>query len=256
MNDPHVVSLRYLLKTDQSLSYADAPRRHFENEAFKACLDKDVLLVELKDHFPSQESAKLIVDAWLKAWTVDASLNNNGNRQFWFEFEIAEVIDRQPPPPGSIVAFAGTARFSLICMPAHIHVTRNAYPEPPARFAAHPDVEIAWMRFRNYREGNEQLLSMAYACLTLLERAYHKRKGVSVMLNIDVQVLNKLGSITSTHGDPLTARKIDPANSPLTDAEKNWVEQAVLGMIRQLGMYHADPLSPLPRLTMSNLPLL
>jgi hypothetical protein len=71
-------------------------------------------------------------------------------------------------------------------------------------------------------------------------------------------VLDKLGTLSSTSGDETTARKWDSrhAPQPLTDREKEWVEDAVRLLIYRAGQYASDPEGEWPKITMKHLPQL
>jgi hypothetical protein len=156
-------------------------------------------------------------------------------------FESAEVIDRQPPPPGSYVMYLEPARVTIEAGKVKWTVTRNRYPSLPARdFARTPDVETLWQRYVNYREGREPLLAMAYFCLDMIEtlaggrRNKNKRKAAAAKFGVGVAVLDKLGELTSSRGDTATARK-GGVSGPLTPAEQNWIETTIRKLIRRVG---------------------
>jgi len=71
-----------------------------------------------------------------------------------------------------------------------------------------------------------------------------------------VDVLRKLGELTSTKGHPTTARKAPQGGQfqDLTEAEKDWLEQAIRRLIRRL-VEHASGAN-LTMLTLSDLPKL
>ena len=121
----------------------------------------------------------------------------------------------------------------------HLKVTRSQYPPPPVAFHVTPEVEVLWDRFNRYIEQKEPLLSMAYFCLTLLERG--DRKAAAQAYNIDYSLLRKLGELTSTRGDNATARKAT-VTKQLSGDEKSWIEQAIKSIIRHIAEGRATKL--------------
>jgi hypothetical protein len=146
---------------------------------------------------------------------------------------------------------------------APVHVTSNKYPDPPpASFRLNPDCESMLQRYCGYLARHEHLPSMAYFCLTLIEsNAGHrrqrvitkKRRAAATRYGIDVDVLATIGELSSTRGDPRTARKAN-ATQPLSGAESAWLEAAVKMLIQRIGDTRAG--TQLPLITMSHLPRL
>lgn len=117
-----------------------------------------------------------------------------------------------------------------------------------------------WGRYQMYRQDREPLLSMANACLTLIEGSAAMlggkgaRKSASAAYNIHKDVLGNLGRIVSTRGDETEARKLGSSATmtPLTATEKQWVEDVIKALIRRKAAYDADPAAPLPQITMGD----
>ncbi len=258
MRDPHVVSLRYRLEIDGSVDYKKAPPLDDERDAFSLYLADDTLTCEMKRHFASVAEARAVVDPFLRAWELDVALRR-GRGELSFVYEDAEIIDRDPPPPGSPqVVLAGVAEAIALADDATVHISRGKYPEPPKHFRITPDVETLWHRYEGYLEGKEPLPAMAYFCLTLIESKVTEVKGrktredAADKYSIDDQVLKKLGEISSTRGDRETARKANPDLRPLTRKEVEWTKAAIRAIIRQMGEY--DPTVSLKQITMNDLP--
>ena len=110
------------------------------------------------------------------------------------------------------------------------------------------------MRYEGYLRGREPLLSMASFCLTVIEDAYNGRTAAAKQMNIDEAVLKKIGNLTATRGDLLTARKINAQSTkqPLSGQEGAWLQEAVKAVIRRLG--EARSLTPSKTLAMKDLP--
>jgi hypothetical protein len=83
---------------------------------------------------------------------------------------------------------------------------------------------------------------MAYFILNLLERATcvknGARKRAAELFQIDEEVLDKIGELSSARGDERTARKAPDTGKKfqeLSSAEKQWLEEAIPRVILRLG---------------------
>jgi len=252
MRDPHVVSLRYRLETDGSVDYTKAPPLDDERDAFSLYLADDTLTCEMKRHFASVAEARAVVDPFLRAWELDVALRR-GRGELSFVYEDAEIIDRDPPPPGSPqVVLAGVAEAIALAGEATVHISRGKYPEPPKHFRITPDVETLWHRYEGYLEGKEPLLSMTNFCLTCVQSRAGSRKEAARKYGISQKILNRLGEWASDKGNYEQARKFRENNPPLTKAEESWIEAAVKALIRRMGEY--EPMASLKQITMNDLP--
>lgn len=258
MRDPHVVSLGYRLVPAETVTFSKrAPPVEAESDGFKVRLANDSLIVEMLDHHASEESARAAVERYLRAWEISYALQVGGQPEFRFEFVRAEVIDRDPPPPGTpqTIELSSLVHDRSI-VSATLSVERGLLPAPPPTFVVNSDVETLWVRWRAYRDGREPLQGMAYFALTVLEMHGGRRVAAS-RLHIDKAVLSTVGHLASEAGDVTTARKARAAARPLTQQETAWLEAAVVAIIRRVGeVAGVDADAPLPRLTMADLPTL
>jgi hypothetical protein len=230
INDPHVESLEYRFVSDATRVFKNPPPLEHEGHDFKLRLDNNLVVVTLKTHYSTEAEARGVVDRFLKGWELDQALAS-GRRALRFEFEKAVVINRNPPK--GIVLLAGTATITMTANPATLTVTSQHYPAPPTNFVASVDVESLWNRYEGHLLGREPLLSMGYFCLSAVEALHGGRKLAAEALNIDPAVLSKLGELTSTRGDALTARKQDGKSPhPLTPPEERWIADALKAIIR------------------------
>jgi hypothetical protein len=258
MRDPHVASLRYRFVAGETVSFDCPPPVERETEAFRMRLEDGVATFEMLEHHASEETARRRVEEYLRAWEIDVALRF-GRGEVRFEFEGADVIDRDPPPPGTgVVIYAKAAMAAAGALTATGHVTRRQYPDPPDKFVVSPDVETMWYRYEGYLRGREPLATMAYACLTLLEASTGGRNRAAKRYSIEIDVLRALGRLTSSIGDTETARKFKGLSErrPHTGAEKAWIDAAVKALIRRVGEWAFDPGASLPQITMSDLPKL
>jgi hypothetical protein len=255
MRDPHVVTLRYRVETDETTSYVNPPPLNAVTDTFSLYLADNVLTITMTKHVSSVDLAKTEVEELLRSWELDVALRL-GPGELHFVFDDAEVIDRNPLTDGTRVIELSSAAVAIASMSAKLHVGRSKYPPPPSRFRTSPDVETMWHRYQGYRDGREPLLSMAYFCFTLVTARAGTLKEAASQIAVDQKVLKKLSEITSIGGDRSTARKLSRQSNhrALTAAETNWIESAVTTIIRRAG--EADPQKSLPTIFMKDLPSL
>jgi hypothetical protein len=262
LNDPHVATLRYRLKTDASLTFDSPAPREDDTPAFALRLADGLLTCDMKAHFPSVAAAKAAVDPFIQAWELDTALRE-GKRAIWFAYQDAVVIDRKPTPPGSRFILATGGTLQVTGGMASFLVTRREYPAPPERFVASPDVETLWHRYEGYQQGHEPLLTMAYFCLSFLEWRTSQQPGrgevrarAASLYAIERKVLENLGEFTTTLGDSRTARKVErkSRHRAPTAQEVAWIEAVIKMIIRRVGEYAADSTAPWPTLSMRDLP--
>jgi hypothetical protein len=256
VRDPHVDSLTYQLVLSERTSFVENVKPiEDENDAFSMRLDDSVVTFEMHEHHASEASACQAVEPYLRAWEVHDALRT-GRPEIRFEFERAQVIDRNPPPPpqpGEPVTVEGTATLSTkVSISATGTVTRASYPKPPKDFALDPDVETLWQRWEGYLARRESLQAMAYFCLTVLEHGHGGRAGAASHYSISKKVLDTLARLSTNTGDQRTARKVTGRLRPITDAEIAWLGAAVKALIQRGGEAAAGA-SPSP-LTMGDLP--
>jgi hypothetical protein len=245
MNDPHVVALKYRLIKFDSLEFNNPPDVEVNTPDFQGHLSNDLLTLEPKQHYSSEAEVRPLADALVRSWQIDAGLKY-GRPDFLFRFEGSQMLDRQPPPNAQVLQISGHFH-----MTGDLHLKRAyaAYPNLPQGFRLIPEVEVLWERYCRYIESQEPLLSMAYFCLTLLERG--NRKQAAKHYSIQLDVLRKLGELTSTRGDSIIARKLTSNTIPLSSDETVWVEAAIKAIIR-----HLATANPGQALDMTDLPLL
>lgn len=255
MNDPHVQALYYRFKPRDGVTYDNPSALSVAQAAFNGELRNNQFVATMTQHFPTCNEARVSVEAFLRSWEITAALQA-GYQEFHFEFDRCEIVDRNPPPPGTIrehkVVMQGGITLSS---DATVTVTRRAYPSGPPPFSVTPLVQMLWNRYARYVAGNEPLFSMAYFCLTALERQCAGRRAAAATYQIDFAVLDKLGELSSTRGGPTDARKMTfAALTPATASEQEWVKSAVRAIILQVGMVDGGGAGGGARLTMATLP--
>lgn len=251
--DLHVVSLRYAVEPDEGFSYNSPPPVSFDTPQARFRLADGSLTCDMKMHFSDVKAARDAVEPILRAWEADSDLRHNRG-QLRFKFDAPEVIDRSPTPPGSASLVVSSTLATTMAGSVSVHVASSKYPDPPPEhFRLDPDAETLLDRYYGYLDHREPLPSMAYFCETVLEAKAGGRKKAAAKYVIDVNILNKIGELSSTRGDDLTSRKAAAAQ-PLSSTEAAWLEAAIKLLIRRLADTRA--LSTLPILTMADLPSL
>jgi hypothetical protein len=235
MRDPHVQHLIYRLQHGENVSFDDPPPVHVDNAQFSAVLRDGLLTVVMNDHFASVSDARAAVDPIVRAWELQEELMGT-TRGITFVYETAELIDRNPPPPGeSIMLTVHNAVHAHFSDSATLKVLRHAYPPAPETFSVTPDLETMWLRYSGYLEGREPLPAMAYFCLTVLEASAGGRKEAAELYSIDPKVFSKIGELSSSRGDSNSARKARANRLPLSAGEKNWLELVLRRLIARVG---------------------
>ena len=254
MRDPHVQVMHYAAGSGEGISYLDPEPISFSNHLGTFELGDSKLRITPVEHFSEEEEARRAVEPFLRAWEMEADLNSNVG-MIRFTFERAELVDRDPPPPGSpqVIKIKEAITVS-VDLSASLQMTHRKYPQPPNTFRATPEVQHAYRRWIGFRSGKEPLQAMAYFVLTLLESAAGGRKNAARSFNIELDVLRVIGELSSTKGDPSTARKAGPGTQfqELTGAEKQWLEKAIPLVIRRLGEHASG--APLAPIALTDLP--
>ena len=254
MRDPHVETMHYEIGSGEGISYRDPEPLSFSNHLGTFDTAENKLRITPAEHFADEDEAKSAIDPFLRAWEIHADLTSNIG-MIRFKFERVDLVDRDPPPPGSsVVIQLKGASMLLLGASASLHLTCRKYPEPPKAFGATPVVQQAYRRWLRFRDGKEPLPSMSYFVLTLLESVAGGRQAAARAFAIDAIVLGTIGRLSSTKGDESTARKAGKDNQfqELSGAEKHWLEEAIRRVIRQLGE-HASGAS-LSSISMGDLP--
>lgn len=272
MKDPHVVSLTYRVDKAETVDFDKAPPLPpVDRGAFRIILEAYKAKVEMVDHFASVDEARSAVWQFLHAWELSADIRAPYER-FRFVYETAEVVDRRPPEIQGSVLVASTGELLLTGYPVELRLGRAEWPAPPQDLEISPDAEAIWRRWLGVREKQEKLLAAAYWALTMLEaapavatparvatpakprRIANKRRDASAFFNVDLDVLNKIGELSSTKGGEDEERKA--GTTPLSSAERQWLEAAFQALVRRVAerAYYGGP-PPRP-LTMSDLPKL
>ncbi len=264
MNDPHVEAIHYYIKHDNSVDYSDVkPLVHDDAPLFRIRAEKRKVVLEPKCHYATAEEAKGAAEGFVRRWEFEAALRTQSDA-FRLVYEGAHIVDRDPPP-GSVNA--GPSFWSFDVSEPQVTVTKRrvTYPELPLDPAIDPDDRDAsdmLSLLDRYRLRRARLADVAYFCLTVLEcsavRAANdnkcKRQKAVAYYQIERDVLDKVGTLSSEKGGPDDARKDIGRSHPFTEEERSFLEAAVTAFIRRAAEKAAKPNRNLPCVTMVDLP--
>ena len=74
MNDPHVVELTYIVEHDASVDYSVACSIDHEEEAFRLRIENERVSFQFKEHYPTEDAARRLVDRYVRSWEMDSEL--------------------------------------------------------------------------------------------------------------------------------------------------------------------------------------
>jgi hypothetical protein len=255
MNDPHVKALHYRVVLGKNVDYKKATPLSATNEDFDFTLDGKTAVFEMREHYSTADEAKAVVEQYIRAWDILIGLEQDPG-DLRLVFDHADIIDRSPSVNGKNINILNVNVSSHVVFSDHVslHVSRSKYPTFPKNFAASPDAETMYLRYKAYRENRETLNSMAFMCLTILQEGAGGRKKAAKRYNIDYKILNTLGTLVSTKGDKADARKFpkDGKFDPLRPREKDWIVSVIKALVRRVGEYAHDPKANLKKLSMGD----
>ena len=250
MNDPHVVALIYQVEHGRSVDYSKAKPLDHKEAGFRIKVKDGLVRFEFKDHYAMEEAARAAIEDYIREWEFAAGLCG-GPGYFRLRFDCAEIEDRDPTP-GVVELYGGTSRISFTTSKGRLLVSPPRYPPPPSGVRLSADVESMYDRYIGHLQDKEPLEGMAYFCLTVLEALFKGvRKEAAKRYNISRNVLNKIGELSSRRG----CRKAEGMKeSPLTDQERRFLEEATKAMIYRAAEKAHNPDSDLRKITLSDFP--
>ena len=122
-----------------------------------------------------------------------------------------------------------------------------------------PDVATMYSRLSGYYNSREPLPSMAYFCLTVIERPFsgnraERRAATGAHYRIDKAVLDEIGGLSSIKGGAGSARKAGAAHTELSPQESRFLEAAIKKLIRRAAEVAQGPGRAFPTITLADLP--
>jgi len=261
MCNTRVQELTYTIGSGPEISYRNPESQSFSNHLGSFEIVDTLLRIKPTEDFSNEMEARKAIDPYLLAWEIEADITSNIGA-IRFSFKESQVIEIEPCHGLEQSIRVNSWESVKVSDGISVQMRHHKYPQPPREFRATPEVSHAYRRWKRYREGKEQLQAMAYFVLTLVESTSMEattrklRNATANKLNIDLEVLDKIGALSSEKGDSSTARKVRPNKEfeDLSPTEQEWLEKAVLRIIRQLGQRAAA--APLNRLSMNDLPTL
>ena len=218
---------------------------------------------ELEEHHATEEGALEPVLPYVRSWELDACLRGRPG-DFRLQFQQAEIIDRNPPPPEP--GFVGISASGIAAVgtlgSVSLTVENPSYPSPPSGQtlnADDPDVATMYDRLSGYYAKREPLPSMAYFCLTVALSRFpgsrnDRRAAASVHYQIDKAVLDEIGELSSTKGGTDSARKAEATAAALSRKEERFLEEATKHVIHRAAAVAQNPGATFPTITLADLP--
>lgn len=248
MNDPHVVSLRYRVEHKASIEYRNTDPLVHDEDAFRIEIAGHEARFIMNSHFAAEACAREVVESFIRKWEFEVDLTREPDI-FRLEFLDSCIEDRQPSPisPGLLkLDIRETVQLGeSVTMRPILH----SFPSPPSwQIELTPDVKSMYDRYLGYCNNEEPLTSMAYFCLTVVERSrmVPEKKGRTVRLRaarrfcIHEEILNRIGKLTACKGGK-QARKADGLSNDLSSQEISFLEKAVTILIQRYAEVAGNP---------------
>lgn len=262
MRDPHVQALYFNASSDVGTAYQPTASLSFENALGKFEVAANGLKCIPAEDFSSREAARAAIEPFLQAWEISTDLVDRFGA-LRFSYERADVVDRSPPPAGTLQAIQAEGFISFAAGGSVVATAvLNEYPKPPSGFEATSTVAMCYRRWMKFKAGKEPLQAMAYFVLSVVETAAKEhisggakvRTKASRMFCVDEEVLSTIANYASARGGEESARKADPkgAYADLTAAETAWLDHATRVLIRRIGEHAAG--AEMKRVSLRDLP--
>lgn len=251
MNDPHVVALVYDIETAPWIDYDRAPPLK---------TSRGDLLIEVGNgqariafngpHYATSDEAREAIHGLVTGWELLAGLTH-GPGAFSLKFKEADVVDRAPGS-GKVAKASGAAAL-IFWGKGGARASVSRYPEPPPTLVVSDTLVQMYSRYAGYRQGRVPLSMAAYFCFDSLKRLGRGKRGAADKFCVGETVLRKLSELASTKGGT-EARKADGALVDWTPRERQWLEAAMVMLIRRLAEREAQSAATLRQITMAHLP--
>ena len=246
MNDPHVAVLIYKIEHGDSIDYSKAKPLDHEEAGFRVKITNGQVCFKFKDHYASVDEAREAIGDYIRSWEFDAGLREGPNR-FKLKFDQSQIEDRNPTP--GAVSIGTPIRFSFTLSEPTVTLSPACYPPPPSGLKLIPDVQTMYDRYMGYRQGREPLTTMAYFCLTILEKN-NSRKVAAETHGIKFEVLREIGRLSTMKGGQ-QARKESGTNNNLTAQDQRFLEEAIKAIIRRAAEKACPSNSDFPEISMA-----
>jgi len=189
MNDPHVKSIHYRLLIGERVFLKKTSPIREETDEFVLLVENNLASFDMKKHFSTERDAKAHIKAFLERWEFFIGLTHEpGDLQF--KYKNSELIDRSPDNDNSGIFNAGPAGVAVGAY-GDMYVPSELFLPPPKSFKINPDVKTLYNRYKDYTEGKEKLLPMAYMCFTVLKTSAGGIEKAASRYSISKTVLKK-----------------------------------------------------------------
>jgi hypothetical protein len=257
MSGYRVTRLLYRFVTDEPMDRFERPApRSGKMGSWDYLLDGGVLHLSATEEFRDRQLARDDVEPLLRSWETAVELMTPPHR-IRFEYDHSD-IEELDPQPGFLNLYPEPAVLRVGTATADAMISRDnaEYPQPNHAFQRTDLVERLLARLRRVRAGAAELPAAGYYVLDAIEHEFgggsDRRRNAAIALNVDVEVLRKLGELTS-QADPEIGRKAG-AMKRLTPDERTWIDAAIARLIQRAGEHPSGV--ALPPITMSDLPAL
>ena len=270
MNDPHVVALTYRVEHGDTFNYDNTAPLYLKNQNANNCWfdliveDKEVQF-KFKTHYATKSEARAAIEEYIHNWEFDACLDRSNPDYFRLKFDRSVIEDRNPTP-GVHKVDADTIDWKFDLSTPSVTLSPGNYPLPPSDIKLDADTETMFQRYMDYCRNREKLTSMTYLCLTVLENlakppssqakrpTFKKRQAAAAKYQIEEDVLNEIGRLSTTKGGHMEGRKEEALTDDLTHEERRFLKHAIKKMIRRMAEKAHCPEKNLPEISLSNLP--
>ena len=253
MNDLHAATLYYRVHHGETINYSGAKAVSLCNPEFDVEVNDMTVRFDLKQPCTTEAEARQIVEPFIRDWEFSAGILRQPG-DFELEFVRAEILDRQRGPGAKTLSVSSS--LGSLASSATLKLYPLRYPDPPSGIdSGHPDAQILYQRYKGYREGREPLPTFANFCLSVIEWSVGPGKGLrkkaARQYRIDSKVLGTIGMLCADKGGS-HARKGEGVSRPFSQKERQFLERAIVPMIRRVAEYHGEN-DDLPQITMEAL---
>ena len=263
MNDPKVVALIYTVEPVRAGRYDNAgPLRHSDEPEFDLTVKDKIARFEFKKFYRTAHEAREAIEPFIQNWEFPVAMREESDG-FAFEYKEAEIVDRNPLPPGQrpapLQARAGAVFELDFSVEAEATLISPDYPPPPAGGSVNlddPAVVKMKSKYEEYRSGATTLPDAAnFCCVTALKEKYGSIPEAARQCGISKRVLFKISELAATKGGK-EARKAEGFDVEFTRQEKRFLDGALKEIIIRAAQVAADGSQRQPQITMADLPRL
>jgi hypothetical protein len=209
--------------------------------------DEAARAAEFGSDIEDEESARAIVEPLLASWAATIELDHHVPLRFRFTgSRVRKGGDEEGDATHRVTREVATA-WEVSRADARL----ESLPTPVA-FVESPDLRLIRERLRQYRLGRHPLLVLGYHAYTIFTGRFGGRRNAPTAMNVDGAIFETLNDLTSNRSSPQHERKALRNKPRLSDAERAWVESAIVALVKQAGAIDAG--AQPKRLTMGDLP--